>query len=97
MPAASTTTCPHCAAPLVPLGLPEALVAHAHDLACFNDDCPYYVRGFAWMEQQFGVKGSYRYRIDAQSGQATPMIARGPRPRGDGASASAGAGPGEPS
>ncbi len=79
---ASRTTCPHCGAPLTPLGLPEALVAYAHDLACFNDDCPYYVRGFAWMEQQYGVKASYRYRIDAESGQASPMVARGPRAAG---------------
>jgi hypothetical protein len=79
---ASKTTCPHCATPLTPLGLPEALFAHAHDLACFNDDCPYYVRGFAWMEQQYGVKASYRYRIDWESGQASPLVARGPRPAG---------------
>ena len=81
---ASRTTCPHCGAPLTPLGLPEALVAYAHDLACFNDDCPYYLRGFSWMEQQFGVKASYRYRIDWESGQATPMVARGPRAAGRG-------------
>ncbi|HET6922538.1 MAG TPA: hypothetical protein VFI16_05270, partial [Anaeromyxobacteraceae bacterium] len=68
MSVASGITCPHCEAPLAALGLSEALVAHAHDLACFNDDCPYYVRGFAWMEQQFGVKASYRYRIDSQTG-----------------------------
>ena len=95
---ARRTTCPHCGAPLASLGLPEALVAYAHDLACFNDDCPYYVRSFAWMEQQFGVKASYRYRIDAESGSASPLIARGCRsarggtPAGD---AQAGAGPQE--
>jgi hypothetical protein len=84
MSVASRTTCPHCGAPLTPLGLPEAFFSHAHDLACFNDGCPYYVRGFAWMERQFGVKASYRYRIDAQTGHASPMVARGPRPPGCG-------------
>jgi hypothetical protein len=79
---ASRTRCPHCGGTLNPLGLPEALVAYAHDLACFDDACPYYVRGFAWMEQQFGVQASYRYRIDAQTGHPSPMIARGPRTAG---------------
>jgi hypothetical protein len=46
---------------------------HAFDLACFNDECPYYVRGWAWMEQQFGVKSSYRYRVDPRSGWASPL------------------------
>ena len=75
---ARRTTCPHCGAPLASLGLPEALVAYAHDLACFNDDCPYYVRSFAWMEQQFGVKASYRYRIDPRNGWASPLAVWSP-------------------
>ena len=77
MPDASTT-CPHCGARLARLGLPEALFEHAYDLACFNDDCPYYVRGWAWMERQFGVRTSYRYRVDAQSGHASPLAVRSP-------------------
>ena len=46
---------------------------HAFDFVCFNDDCSYYLRGWAWMEQQYGVKASYRYRIDAVSGFETPV------------------------
>jgi hypothetical protein len=92
---ASRTTCPHCGAPLTPLELPEALFEHAHDLACFNDDCPYYVRGWAWMEQQYGVKASYRHRIDGQTGQASPIVVRSLRPpRGPGLSGEAQAGAG---
>jgi hypothetical protein len=79
MPEASTATCPHCGAQLTPLGLPEAFFEYAHDLACFNDDCPYYVRGWTWMEQQYGVRSSYRYRIDPQSGRASPLTAWAPR------------------
>jgi len=82
MPEASRATCPHCGAQLTPLDLPEAFFEHAHDLACFNDECPYYVRGWAWMEQQYGVRSSYRYRIDAQSGHASPLavcVARAPQ------------------
>jgi hypothetical protein len=81
MAEASRTSCPHCGAPLAPLEIPEAFFEHAHDLACFNDDCPYYVRGWTWMEQQFGVRSSYRYRIDSQSGHASPLHAWAPRDR----------------
>jgi len=73
MPEAIGTTCPHCGTPLEPLDLPEALFDYGRDLACFSDACPYFVRGWAWMEQQFGVKRSYRYRIDSQTGQASPL------------------------
>lgn len=92
-----STECPHCGAPLTPLGIPEALFAYAHDLACFNDECPYYVRGWSWMERQYGVRGSYRYRIDGESGQASPMAVRAlSPPRGAGV-AGAEAGIQEPS
>ena len=46
---------------------------HPFDYVCFNDDCPYYVRGWTWMEQQYGVKASYRYRVDAVNGFETPV------------------------
>ena len=82
MTEASRATCPHCGASLTPLELPEVLFAYAHDLACFNDDCPYFLRGWAWMEQQYGVNASYRYRIDGESGHASPLSVRGPRPPG---------------
>lgn len=69
----SKTTCPHCKATLARFALPEAGFDHEYDYACFNDDCPYYVRGWTWMFEQFGVKTSYRYRVDSQSGLASPI------------------------
>lgn len=66
-------TCPHCKGPLARFALPEAGFDHEYDYACFNDDCPYYVRGWEWMFEQFGVKTSYRYRVDSQSGLASPI------------------------
>ena len=78
MPGPSTTTCPYCGGPLVAVELPETLFDHAFDLACFDDGCPYYVRGWAWMEQHFGVKTSYRYRVDARTGRASPLAVWSP-------------------
>jgi hypothetical protein len=73
MPGASRTTCPHCRAPLSRLDLGEVSSDHGFDLVCFNDDCPYYARGWIWMEQQYGVRASYRCRIDVQNGHESPI------------------------
>jgi hypothetical protein len=66
-------TCPHCSAPLLRLGLNEAFFDRPYDLACFNDECPYYVRGWGWMELQYGVKASYRYRLNPLRGDESPL------------------------
>ncbi len=78
MPEHRASHCPHCGRSLARVELPDQLYDHAWDLVCFNDDCPYYVRGWAWMEQQYGVKTSYRYRIDSQSGHASPLAVWSP-------------------
>jgi hypothetical protein len=73
MPGANGSRCPHCSSSLARLGLNELMSDHPFDLVCFDDDCPYYVRGWTWMEQQYGVKASYRYRVDATSGFESPV------------------------
>jgi hypothetical protein len=71
--------CPHCNGRLEPFQLPEeGGWDNSFHLACFNDECPYYERGWKWMEQQFGVKCSYRYRLDPASGEASPIAVWSP-------------------
>ena len=67
-------SCPHCGESLQPFSLPEngGWDSPFH-LACFNDECPYFVKGWEWMEEEFGVKSSYRYRIDPATGKASPI------------------------
>ena len=66
-------TCPHCGGTLQAFAVPEeGGWESAFHVACFNDDCPYFVRGRKRMEDVYGVKVSYRYRIDPTNGQASP-------------------------
>lgn len=72
-------TCPHCGAKLSRFEIPEAAgFAQPFHLACFNDECPYYVRGWTWMVENFGVRSSYRYRVDPGSGQESPVAVWSP-------------------
>jgi hypothetical protein len=75
----SQPLCPHCEKPLLPFSLPEegGWESPFH-LACFNDDCPYYRRGWEWMESQYGVRTSYRYRLDPATGSASPIAVWSP-------------------
>lgn len=66
--------CPHCGAALRRFTLPDAGGWESdYHLACFNDDCEYFRRGWVWMFDRYGVKASYRYRLDPVSGQASPL------------------------
>ena len=42
-------------------------------LACFNDDCPYYRKGWQWMKEQFNQKVSYRYMVNPATGASSPL------------------------
>ncbi len=73
-PKRSTPVCPHCGVAMVPFSLPEQGGWDTpFQLACFNDECPYYVRGWAWMEEHYGVRSSYRHRLDPATGTTSPL------------------------
>ena len=66
--------CPHCGARLQKFALPDGTgFDGVYQLACFNNDCPYYREGWDWMYQQYEVKASYRFRVDPTTGGATPL------------------------
>lgn len=74
-----TLECKYCGEKLLPFELPEAAGFDTDfQLACFNDECSYYVRGWDHMQEKYAVRCSYRYRIDPATGTASPLAVWSP-------------------
>ena len=66
--------CPHCGESLTKWENPELNSwSGEYQYVCFNDECPYFARGWNWMREQFNVTASYRYRFDPATGERGPL------------------------
>jgi hypothetical protein len=73
-------SCPHCGQQLVTITLPDQTGwGESPQLACFNDDCPYYREGWDWMWEHYRARVSYRYRLTGvQDEHASPLAVWSP-------------------
>jgi len=68
------TKCPHCGVKMKKWENPEiSSWGIGFQYVCFNDECPYYVRGWEWMRTQFQQEASYRYRYNPQNEEHGPL------------------------
>jgi len=66
--------CPHCGEKMLKWQPPfEAGWGDHPHFVCFNDECPYYIRGWKWMKEKYERKVSYRHRFDPKTGEKAPL------------------------
>ena len=73
------TICPYCGQKMKKWMPPdESTWGGELQYVCFNDECPYYQKGWQWMLEQFQQKASYRYRYNADTGASGPLAVWSP-------------------
>jgi hypothetical protein len=66
--------CPYCGHALSKWKCPpESSWGEAIHYVCFNDECPYFVKGWQWMLDHYNVHSSYRHRYDPDTGETGPL------------------------
>jgi len=66
--------CPHCGEPLKKWATPmNSTWTDDYHWVCFNDECPYFVRGWEFMEETRGIQCSYRYMCGQHGQQTGPL------------------------
>lgn len=66
--------CKHCGRKMDKWAVPTASTwVSEFNYVCFNDECPYFVKGWDWMWEKYNARASYRYCIEPASGHARPL------------------------
>jgi len=72
--------CTHCNSRMLKWYTPPDMTwGTPYQYVCFNDDCPYYVRGWEWIKQQYNKEASYRHRYNPFVGESGPVPVWSPR------------------
>ncbi|MFC1849920.1 ogr/Delta-like zinc finger family protein [candidate division CSSED10-310 bacterium] len=67
-------TCPHCQQQMNKWRVPIHSTWNAEFFfVCFNDDCPYFRKGWDVIERSVKAHASYRYYIDPINNNAGPL------------------------
>jgi len=67
-------TCPHCGAEMKKWKTPQASTwSSPFHWVCFNDECPYFIRGWDWMMESQKIKASYRHSVNPETGASGPL------------------------
>jgi len=68
------TICPHCGSQMKKWKTPpDSTWGTNYHWVCFNDDCPYYKRGWQWMKEQYQQHASYRHSYNPETRQMGPI------------------------
>jgi SAM-dependent methyltransferase len=84
----NTLLCPHCGEKLNKWAVPDNPFSQTWDndymYICFNDACPYYVRGWDCMHNQAGCSVSYRLMYNPENDGCIPVPVQSPKSLRDG-------------
>lgn len=69
-----TPHCPHCGQEMKKWRVPiQSTWPNEFFYVCFNDECPYFVRGWEQMWEKQQTKASYRCKMDPATGKCDPI------------------------